>query len=51
LRCTGQPTARPIPIDLNEHRDASGGDAAFVAGRALSPLEVAIIKRAGVPGL
>jgi hypothetical protein len=48
---TGRPAARPIPTDLGEHRDASGAHSGFVVGRTLAPADVAVIKRAGVPGL
>jgi hypothetical protein len=45
------PPAQPIPLDLDEHRDALGSRVGFVAGWVLSAEELATAKDLGVPGL
>jgi len=46
-----EPKPRPIPEDLDEHRDTSGRQLGFVAGWRLNTDDLANARRVGIPGL
>ena len=46
-----QPEPRPIPEDLDEHRNTLGHQVGFVAGWLLNAEDLANAKRVGIPGL
>jgi hypothetical protein len=51
LDLDSNPPAQPIPVDLDEHRDALGRPLGFVAGWILNAKELAAAKHLGIPGM